>query len=198
MNNNIQILRAEDSPILEDKYLKSMKQLILRIQKDDPTIVLHTDNEIMDKYKNSLIAILDDEIIWNTSIYNTKMKPLDNIYFAWNKINIWECGSSFVKKEYREIWLWKELVNKWLEVFWSNFDALVWATVNDIMFHLRCSFWFEQIPFPQEYYDEWKEFLSKKMKWWIDEFWKRAKCIMHFQSLSDDVRKHILDILLRQ
>lgn len=63
------------------------------------------------------------------------------------------------------------------------------------MFNLRCSLWFEQVPFPKDLYNEWKKFLSQKMKWWEKEFEQRAKCIIHFKDLSDDIRTHILHLL---
>jgi len=198
MNNNIQILRASESMVSENEYLDSIKTLITETQKEDPTVVLHSDEEIIEKFKDSIIAIINGEIVWNTSIYETNMEPLNEVYKDWKKVKIWECGSTFIKKEYRKLWLWKQLVKTWLKEIGPDFWALLWATVNNIMFNLRCSLWFEEIPFPKKYYEEGRQYLWTKMKWWIEEFEQRAKCTMHFQNTTKEVREHISNILLNQ
>jgi hypothetical protein len=43
----------------------------------DPTIVVHSDQEIQDKYTHGIVAMYNDVLIGNVNIYPTHMKPLD-------------------------------------------------------------------------------------------------------------------------
>ncbi len=174
-------------------YLIQIKSMIINTLEEDPTIVLHSDEEIKDKYNNSLIAIHQNKIIWNTNIYPTTMKPLDSIYNSkWFKIEIGELWSVIVDKKYRQHGVAKKMIKHSLDIYGSNYDSIVSATVHKSMNKIFNKYNFEQIPFPQEYFEEWKKYLWPKMQWGIKEFEEKATCVMLF---NKNIRSYIFDIL---
>jgi len=66
--------------ISKEQYLKQIKKIIYTAFQEDPTIILHIDEEILEKYATSIVASDENNIIGNINIYPTRMKPLDNIY----------------------------------------------------------------------------------------------------------------------
>jgi hypothetical protein len=55
---NLKIGKANE--LVNEKYfLESIKKLIQSSIKYDPTLVLHEDKVLLDKYKHSVIALLD-------------------------------------------------------------------------------------------------------------------------------------------
>lgn len=182
------------SILSKKEYLWETQRLIKESIIHEPTLVLHSPKEILNRYNHSIIAILGNSLIANTSIYPTHMKPLDSI--SW--INIWECGSTVVEIWYRDLWIWKTTILKAMELLWPNYDALVCATINHKMENIRKKLWFEYVKFPKEYYEEWKIHISPKLEWWAKEFENRAKCLMNFSRLSESKRKLILDLLDNQ
>lgn len=123
----INILSASDSWISQNEYLSQVKRMILESQALDPTIVLHSDEEILKRFSNSLVALSNWAIIWNSSIYPTHISPLDSINIGWRVLNIWECWSTIVDRRFRWSWLWKKLVIEWSNTFGKKYEALAWS-----------------------------------------------------------------------
>ncbi|MDD2487707.1 MAG: hypothetical protein PHS92_05050 [Candidatus Gracilibacteria bacterium] len=177
-----------------DDYVMQMQNLVRRSIKNDPTLVLHSAEEIRNRYENSIIAVLDNKIIGNTSIYPTKMKPLDML----NGQKIGECGSTVVEIDKRHKGLGKALSAKAMKILSKKYNALICATINERMENIRKSLGFEYVRFPQEYYDEGRKYLSPLLKGGIIEFESRAKCMMNFLDSKDSQKRLILDILDKQ
>jgi hypothetical protein len=60
---NLMLIEAKNACISELKYLDSMKRMITESQELDPTVVLHSDKEILERFNHSVIAIIDNDII---------------------------------------------------------------------------------------------------------------------------------------
>jgi hypothetical protein len=71
-------------------YKEHLKDLILQEIHTNPTMVLHTDEEILSKYDSSIIAIVDGKIVGNASIYPTHMQPLDTLMLDGKNIRVGE------------------------------------------------------------------------------------------------------------
>lgn len=197
-NTTIRFTIPDKANIDMEKYLDSIKQLIIKERESDPTVVLHSDQEIISKYHSSIVWLIDSDIIANSSIYPTNMKPLNNLILWWQKIKVWESWSVIIHPDFRWRWFWKKITTISLQTFSPKYDIIVWATVNAIMYNLRLSQWFEAIPFPQELYEEWKKFLSPLMHWWVQEFQERAKCMMLNISLSNIQKQELISLLQSQ
>jgi hypothetical protein len=178
----------------KNMYLASIKTMILDSLLYDPTIILHSDQEILDKYAHSVIALDGSKIIWNVNLYPTHMQPLDSLVcpHQW-PLHIGELWSVVVDVNYRNHWVWTCLVKHSLDVFAPHYDAVVSATINDHMDHIFRRFWFENIPFPHQYFEEGKQYLWPKMPWWIEEFTSKAQCFLRLQK---DIKQQILEALL--
>ncbi len=200
MKENLEITftTPSDANIDLSTYIEDVKGLIKRERESDPTVVLHTDEEIWSKYKYSIIAVLNKKIIWNSSIYDSKMKPLHDLSLQGKKIKVWESWSVIIHPDYRWMWIGKKLTTISLQRFSPNYDIIVGATVNNIMFNLRMHQGFETIPFPKELYEEWKKYLAPFMKDWDVEFEDRAKCMMYNFKLSNEQKKALIHILEKE
>jgi GNAT superfamily N-acetyltransferase len=195
MKEDIKVMKFIESWISEEEYYKSIVDLTLKSQEEDPTIVLHSKNEIIDRAKESIIVICNWEIVGNESIYKTQMKPLDQLYIDGKNIIVWEAWSLVVKKDFRKNWIWEDLIRASLN---NCFDAVCFGTVNNTVIQLAKKIGYTEIPFPKEFYEEWKKHLSWKMKWWEEEFNNKAKCMMHFKDLDLKYREYIIETLLKQ
>jgi len=200
MNNNQQVEFTTPSAANIDisTYLENIKQLIKKERETDQTVVLHSDEEIRNKYFSSIVAVFDNKIIWNSSIYPTHMKPLDNLILDWKKIRVWESWSVIIHPDFRWHWLWRKLTTASFETFFDKYDIIVGATVNNIMFTLRTHQWFENIPFPKELYEEWKKYLAPFMGGWDLEFQERAKCMMYNLNLTEQQKTELINILQKE
>ena len=165
---------------------------------NNPTMVLHTDEEILSKYSSSIIAVLHWKIIWNASIYPTNMKPLNALVLWWKNIRVGETWSVIIHPNLRGKWIGKKLINKALQTFCDNYDVIVEATVNDIMFVLSTHQWFERIPFPKALYEEGKKYLAPQMNWKEFEFKQKAKCLMYNVSLTQEQKNDLICILEKE
>jgi len=54
-NTTIRFTIPDKANIDIEKYLYSIKQLIIKERESDPTVVLHSDQEIISKYHSSII-----------------------------------------------------------------------------------------------------------------------------------------------
>ena len=200
MNNiwNIHFIPPCEGNIDTDNYLQSIKDIIQKERESDPTIVLHTDDEILSKYASSVIAISDGKILWNSSIYPTKMHPLSDLMLDEKKIRVGESWSVIIHPDFRWLWLGKKITNKTLELFANEYDIIVGATVNNIMFVLRMQQGFERIPFPKSLYEEGKKYLAPFMKWGEQEFQERARCMMYNMKLTEKEKNDVINILQKE
>lgn len=176
-------------------YVESVKNLIKKEREADQTVVLHTDDEIQSKYEASIVAVVDQKIIWNSSIYPTHMKPLDDLIIDGKRIRVWESWSVIIHPDFRGKWLGKQLTSVSLETFTHHYDIIVGATVNDIMYTLRMHQGFERIPFPKELYEEGKKYLAQYMKGGEVEFEARAKCMLYNIKLSEKTKNALITLL---
>ncbi len=184
--------------ISSEKYIANLTDLITRSIASDPTLVIHSAHELAHRYHHSIIALIDDRLIANTSIYPTHMAPLDTLTDpVWNPIHIGECGSTVIDLEKRYHWLWTNLTKKAIEQLSHSYQALIAATINPSMEHIRKRLWYEEVPFPKEYFEEWKQFLAPRLPGGIKEFEQRAKCLMRFEG-NMELREYILQILQNQ
>jgi len=181
----------------KDKYLDSVRRIIIdSIEKNHP-IFLYDDEEILNRYENSVVAINEWNIIANASIYPTQIVPLDSIFFDWHQVKIWECGSLMVDSNNRQKWLWGMMSDKAINELWKKYDALILATLNPVLVRwITEFFWFEQVVFPQEYYEESLEYMAPKLSWWLEEFEKNAKFFVKFNEKR--YREQILFVLENQ
>lgn len=170
----------------KDKYLNDIEKLIEKSRKLDSTVIPHTIEELLYRYNKSLVCIYNKEVIWHLSIYPTNIVEIKNL-------NIWELWSVIIVPKYRWKWLWKIIVENWIREFSNIYDWVIWATINKAMSCLLEKTLFEKIPFPLSYYSEWKEFLSPLMKWWEEEFKKRAECFLLVN--TPDIKQRILNVL---
>lgn len=177
--------------LAQDEYINQSKQLILKSIELDPTLVLHDDEEISFKYYHSLIAVKWNRMIANSSLYDTSMKPLDKIIVNENIHKIGEIGSVVVDSDYRNSWIGKKLLSETISILWNKYSWIVMATICNSMYHIAGNNWFTTIPFPWEYYNEWKKYLAPRLNWWVQEFENRAKCLF----LGENIRVQIIEII---
>lgn len=195
--NNISFSTPLEANIAVSDYITSVKSLIQKEREVNPTIVLHTDEEIQAKYPTSIVALLhNQEIIWNSSIYPSKMSPFGDLVLLGQQTNVWEAWSTIIHPHFRWRRLGTQLMTHSVQRFIQEYDMIVWATVNDIMYSLLTKLWFEDIPFPQELYQEWKKYLAPLMPQW--DFEKKAKCIMLNKTLSDLQKIELILILQKE
>jgi predicted RNase H-related nuclease YkuK (DUF458 family) len=92
MNNTskIELLPPYEGNVDADRYLHSIKHIIQKERKSDPTIVLHTDDEILSKYASSIVAVFEKKIVGNSSIYPTQMQPLSNLTIEGKNVPVGE------------------------------------------------------------------------------------------------------------
>lgn len=79
----------------------------------DPTLVLHTDDEIAQKYTSSMVVLdmLSDRMVGNSSLYKTTFPSLQNIHDdAGMIVDIGETGSTVIDPEYRRLGIGKRLI----------------------------------------------------------------------------------------
>lgn len=179
--------------ISSQQYLDHVKCMILTAFQKDPTIVVHSDEEIKEKYAHSIVALYRGLIVGNSNIYPTRMKPLDALSTPnAQKLSVGELWSVIIHSEFRWLWIGKQLTWIALQSLWSKYDAVVSATVNDYMAKIFYDYGFHQIPFPQAYFEEGKKHLWPKMLWWVDEFVQKAKC---FLLANNPIKDYIVEIL---
>lgn len=190
---NINFIQPDETIISRQEYLQQIKKMIIQTIQKEPTVVLHTDEEILEKYNHSIVAIHNSQIVWNANLYPTHMSELQNILHPtrW-LLNIGELGSVIVDEHYRHHNIWKYMIFQTIQKLSSPYDAVVSATVNECMTKIFDKHWFVEIPFPKEYFKEWLSHLWPKMPWGIEEFKNKAKCFMLFNT---PIKKHVLEVL---
>lgn len=190
---HINYTKPNENTISKQEYLNQIKKMIIKTIQNEPTVVLHSDQEILDKYEHGVIAIQNGQIVWNANLYPTQMSELKNLIHPeiW-LLNIGELGSVIVDEDYRHHNIGKTMISHTIKELSSRYDAVVSATVNDCMTRIFDKHWFIQIPFPKEYFQEWLTYLWPKMPWWVEEFTRKAKCFMLF---NKDIRDYILEVL---
>ena len=179
-------------------YKDHLKDLILHEIANNPTMVMHTDEEICAKYTSSIVAVRHGKIMWNASIYPTHMHPLTPLVLDWKTIRVGETWSVIIHADVRWYGLGSKLITKALQTFSSEYDVIVEATVNDIMFVLSIHQWFERIPFPKALYEEGKKHLAPHMKGKEREFEQKAKCLMYNISLTQKQKNELITILTQE
>ena len=179
-------------------YKEHLKDLILQEIANNPTMVLHTDKEICAKYASSIVSMHHGKIMWNASVYPTNMKPLTTLILDWRNVRVGEIWSVIIHPDVRWYGLGSKLISKALQTFANEYDVIVEATVNDIMFVLSIHQWFECIPFPKALYEEGKEHLAPHMKGKEHEFGQKAKCLMYNVSLTHKQKNELIHILTEE
>jgi GNAT superfamily N-acetyltransferase len=192
---SISFTTPQEANIGASTYKDNLKDLILQEIHTNPTMVLHTDEEIFSKYDSSIIAVVDGKIVGNASIYPTHMKPLDTLILEGKHIRVGEAWSVIIHPDMRGHGLGRNLIAKTLKHFSHVYDIIVEATVNDIMFTLSLHQGFERIPFPKNLYEEGKTHLASRMQGKEAEFEQRAKCLMYNVTLTQGQKEALIDIL---
>lgn len=181
----------------QKNYITHTKLLIQKSLRIDPTLVLHSDEDIGNRFTNSIVAIDENSswIIGNSSLYPTTFPSLLELRNqSWDVIQIGETGSSVIDPHYRNQGIWKRLIMEAHERLWKRYDAIIGATVNTVMRDMRMNeLGYEIAPFPSDLYEEWKIHLAPKMSGGIREFEEKAVCLIKFRILS--VRDKILAAL---
>ncbi len=197
-NSNISFTTPQEANIDASIYKDHLKDLILQEIHTNPTMVLHTDEEILSKYTSSVIAIVDGKIVGNASIYPTHMQPLDTLILDGKHIRVGETWSVIIHPDMRGHGLGKNLITKTLSEFSHAYDVIVEATVNDVMFALSLHQGFERIPFPKNLYEEGRNHLAPRMKGKEAEFDQRARCLMYNVTLSQEQKEELIAILQKE
>lgn len=60
---NITYVQPDEMIISRQEYLQQIKKMIIQTIQKEPTVVLHTDEEILEKYNHSIIAIHNSQIV---------------------------------------------------------------------------------------------------------------------------------------
>lgn len=195
IHHNIMLSLASEC-LDTETYIQWVKMLINKSLLLDPTLVPHSEEEIWRKYQSSIVAMnnSNNSIVWNTSIYPTTFDCLDSLR---DFCSIWESWSTVVDPEFRWKSIGKELILHADRYIWSQYDAIIWATINPLMLRMRMDLlWYKIVPFPKDLYEEWRQFFSKRLPGWELEFQDRAKCILKINTTS--IGDAIMNILLSQ
>ncbi len=147
-------------------YAENTANLLREAYEQDPTVIPHKLEEMLQKYTWSVLAVFDNQIIWQASIYNSRIPWYTNED---------EIGSVLVREWYWNLKIWNSLVERLCESQRYSV-AIISATVNPKMYPIFEKNYFRQIEFPPEYLAEGEQYLAPKMKWWIEEFKTRARC----------------------
>jgi len=200
MNNTskIELLPPYEGNIDADRYLHSIKNIIQKERESDPTIILHTDDEILSKYASSIVAVFEKKIVGNSSIYPTQMDPLSTLAIEGKNIPVGEFWSVIIHPDFRGMWLGKKITHQVIEVFAAPYKVIVGATVSDIMYMLMTHQGFQNIPFPKALYEEGKKYLAPFMQWGEQEFQKRARCMMYNLKLTEKEKNDLITLLQQE
>jgi hypothetical protein len=60
---NINFIQPDETIISRQEYLQQIKKMIIQTIQKEPTVVLHTDEEILEKYNHSIVAIHNSQIV---------------------------------------------------------------------------------------------------------------------------------------
>ena len=163
---SIQIFPAT-SMLSIDEYAHISAWLLQNAFQIDPTVIPHSVEEMSEKYHSSVIALMDDTIVWQASIYQSRIP-----WFCASQ----EIGSVVVEAErfWKSIGKW--LIRELLEHYGVWVESIISATVNPRMYSLFERNGFSQIPFPPIYLEEWRQYLAPKMIGGEKEFFQRARC----------------------
>lgn len=152
----------------EEKYIKWVLKLIEKARRIDHSVIPHTEEELLERYKTSIICLLNNQIIWNSSIFSTNIEE-----FKWQNIGeIWSVITDF---DYRNKWIWHKMIEKSILEYKNLFSSIVWATINPKMYNIFKENGFIEEKFPESSLEEWKKYLSFLLLWWEKEFLERAK-----------------------
>lgn len=182
----------------EKEYIAHIKTLVQKSISHDPTLILHSDEEIQKKYHSSIVVFDRGlrRMIWNSSIYSTTFACLQELSDSFGRpIKIGETGSSVIDPNYRNYGIGKRLIIEAELQLWRQYDAIIGATVNTIMRDMRIrELWYEIVPFPNDLYEEWKKYLAPRMIGGIKEFEEKATCIMKF--FVPSIREQVINALI--
>lgn len=151
-----------------DIYAHTTSELLREAYELDPTVIPHTFEEMLERYEWSVLAVLDNQIVWQASMYHSRI--------PWYTSED-EIGSVLVREGYWSMKIWNSLVEKLCESQRYSV-AIISATVNPKMYPIFEKNHFRKIEFPPEYLAEGEQYLAPKMKWWIEEFHRKARCYM--------------------
>lgn len=148
-------------------YAENAVNLLREAYEQDPTVIPHTFEEMLQKYTWSVLAIFDNQIIWQASIYQSTI-PKYNLSY--------EVGSVVVQQNHGNNSLWLQIVSKVIHNKRAHYHGIISATVNQKMYPIFEKNWFLQVEFPPEYLAEGEQYLAPKMSGGKDEFHKKARC----------------------
>ncbi len=148
-------------------YAKASSHLLRDAFEHDPTVIPHTFDEMLQKFSSSVIALLDNVVVWQASIYPTSIPE-----FLWSQ----EIGSVVVRSQNFGNSIGHMLVRWLIHHYGNTSQSIISATVNPRMYPIFEKNGFEQIPFPPLYLEEGKQYLAPKMVWGETEFLERARC----------------------
>ncbi len=173
MKSNYTILTAREFCDSET-YADSTSWLLRKAYQQDPTVIPHTFEEMRERYEWSVVAVLDNTIVWQASKYGSRI--------PWYTTDE-EIGSVVVDFRHWNMSIGNSLVKR-LSLSQDYCKKIISATVNPRMYPIFEKNWFRQIKFPAEYLAEWEKHLAPKMIWGIEEFHKKARCYLKSSSLS--------------
>lgn len=148
-------------------YALSATNLLRKAYEQDPTLIPHTVDEMLQKYEWSVLVILDNQIIWQASIYKSTIPKYSPSY---------EIGSVIIQKNHGNNSLWFQVVERLVHEKWRHYHGIISATVNQKMYPIFEKNWFLQVEFPPEYLAEGEQYLAPKMVGGKEEFYQKARC----------------------
>lgn len=186
LEENVKISQAID--VLNKKtYIELVTNLINLSREKDSTVIQHSKDELLYRYDKSIVCTNKEwGLIWHIGIYPTTISEL-------NWLNIGEMWSGIIDPAYRWKWLWYTLTETSIDILWNKYDALIWATINQIMINILKGLKFNDITFPKSYYEEGRIGLAPKLQWWEEEFKQRATCL--FRENIHGTKDRILHVL---
>lgn len=152
----------------QDMYVGEISRLINISRKIDSSVIPHSEDELIYRYRQSLICINWNNVIWHIALYSTEISEIISL-------NIWEIWSVIVDPNYRLKGIWSKIILEWILKLWTDFSAIVAPSINPIMIKKLQKEWFIQIPFPKTCLEWWKKYLAPLMEWWEKEFLSKAK-----------------------
>jgi hypothetical protein len=60
---NINYIKPNETIISKQEYLNQIKKMIIQTIQKEPTVVLHTEQEILEKYDHSILATQNGQIV---------------------------------------------------------------------------------------------------------------------------------------
>ena len=171
---SMQFIKAADY-FTVDEYVHSTQALISESRDLDASVIPHSEDELIYRYNHSIVGIEWESLIGHLALYPTDIEKL-----AW--LNIGEMWSVIIRPWQRKKWYGEKMVESGVMELWNKYAAVLAATINEKMEKILNHHNFQYIRFPTTCYEWWKKYLSPLMQGWVEEFARRAKCLLKPQS----------------